>query len=72
MATLPRPHWPLHWPHRTKRAKRDPAAEQLHRDRLAALIIFGIMAVIFAALIALAVIIGVPSGSETIQPWMMP
>ena len=72
MATVSRYRWGPHWGHRTKPAERDPEAEQLHRDRLTALIVVGIMAVIFAVIIALVAITGVPSESETIDTWMMP
>jgi hypothetical protein len=72
VTTLPRNRWGLHWRQRTKPAKRDPAAEQLHRDRLTALIVVGVVAVIFAALVALAAISGAPSGGETFDPWLMP
>ena len=72
MVTVSKRRWGLQWQHRTKPAKRDPDAEKLHRDRLTALVVVGIMAVIFAVIIAFAAISGVPSGSETIEPWMMP
>ena len=72
MATVHKPHWGLHWHHRTTLEKRDPVAEQLHRDRITALMVMVILAIILAGIIALAVISGVPSDSRTITPWMMP
>ncbi len=71
MASVPRPHWQLHWRQRTKPAKRDPTAEQLHRDRLTAVIVLSIVAVIVAAMIMLAAMSGWPAGRDPIQPWMM-
>jgi hypothetical protein len=72
MATLQRTRWGLHRRQRAKPAERDPAAEQLHRDRLTALAVIGIMAFIFAAIVVLAAIGEAPSGAETFDPWMMP
>ena len=71
MATVPKSHWALHWPHKAKTAQRDPAAEQLRRDRMTAFVIVGIMLVIFAVIATLAAISGGPAG-EMIDPWIMP
>ncbi len=72
MGTVHKPHWGLHWHHRTPLEKRDPIAEQLHRDQMTALFVLGTVAVIFAGMIALAVIFGGPSASPTFAPWLMP
>ena len=72
MATFHKPHWGFHWQHPSKPIERDPVAEALHRDRVTALIVLGIVVAIFAALIALAVFAEAPLGGEGMRPWMMP
>ena len=71
MGTVHKPHWGLHWHHRIPLEKRDPVAEQLHRDRMTLLMVMVIVAVILAGMIALAVIFGVPSDSQTMEPWII-
>ena len=71
MGTVHKPHWGLHWHHRTTVEKRDPVAEQLHRDRMTLLMVMCIVAVILAGMIALAVFFGGPSDSQTMEPWMI-
>jgi hypothetical protein len=72
MATVSKRRWGLHRRDRPKPAKRDADAEQLRRDRLTAVLVVVVMAVILAVLITIASISGLPSGSETIEPWMIP
>lgn len=66
MATHPRPHRGLHCRKWSKTANRDPAAEQLHRDRLTMAIVLSIVALILAVIIILAAMSGLPAGSDMI------
>ena len=72
MATTTKKHFSELWPRTTKRAKRDPATEQLRRDRITALIIIGVMALVFAVIAILSSIDGGATGTEVFDPWIMP
>ncbi|MBN2292851.1 MAG: hypothetical protein JXM70_10525 [Pirellulales bacterium] len=72
MNTIFRKPWRLPWWHRTEPVKHDPVAEKSHSDRWDALFIVGIMVVVFALIITISAISGTPSGTDTINPWMMP
>ena len=72
MATTTKKHLADLWPAKTKRPKRDPATEQLRRDRITALIIVGIMVLLFAVIAIMSALSGGTAGTETFDPWIMP
>ena len=72
MATTSKKHLAELWQGKTKRPKRDPATEQLRRDRITALIIVGIMALFFAVIAILSALNGGTGAVETFDPWIMP
>ena len=72
MATTTKKHFRELWPRTTTRTERDPATEQLRRDRITALIIIGVMALVFAVIAILSSIGGGATGTEVFDPWIMP
>ena len=73
MATLHKTHWLPRWRHESKSVTRDPAKEQLRRDRMTALIAIGISVLIVGLIVAIALLGGVaPAGPEMMDPWIMP
>lgn len=73
MATVHKTHWLPRWRHEPKRVKRDPAKEQLRRDRMTALIAIGISVLIIGLIVTLALLgFGAPAGTEMMDPWIMP
>ena len=72
MVTTTKKHLGELWQGRTKRPKRDPATEQLRRDRITALIIVAVVALFFAVIAILSVLNGGTGGVDTFDPWIMP
>ncbi len=72
MATTNKKYFREFWQSKGGSHKRDPETDQLRRDRITALVIVAIMALVFAVIAALSASNGGVGGPEVFDPWIMP